>query len=234
MSESRPKLSLAPHSTEARGSESEYVHALRFRWLTRLYDLVVQATTRERAFKRALIRQARIETDQRVLDIGCGTGTLALWIKQTVPQAEVFGVDGDLEMLSIARNKAKRIGAAVHFDQAFSFALPYADREFDRAVSSLFFHHLSWRDKQRTVREIARVLRPGAELHIADWGKATSILMRCLFFLVQAFDGFENTRDNVAGRLPELFEEAGFIEVSVERTFSTMFGTMTLYRAKRR
>ncbi|MDP1692178.1 MAG: methyltransferase domain-containing protein [Burkholderiaceae bacterium] len=213
--------------------EGRYVPALGFHWLTPAYDAVVAATTRERRFKQALMAQARLEPGQRVLDLACGTGTLAVWIKRRHPDADVSGIDGDTNILAIAQRKAKRAGVAIRFDQGLATRLPYADARFDRVFSSLFFHHLSWRDKQRSAREIQRVLRPGGELHVADWGRASGPLMRGAFVAIQLLDGFANTRDNVAGRLVELFQDAGFGEVSQQQTFSTVFGTLALYRAVR-
>jgi ubiquinone/menaquinone biosynthesis C-methylase UbiE len=212
-------------------SESRYVPALRFRWLTPAYDVVVRATTRERTVKRALIAQAKLAAGQRVLDLACGTGTLAIWIKQHCPQASVTGIDGDAHILAIASRKARVAHASVEFDHGLSYRLPYPDAQFDRIVSSLFFHHLSWNDKQRTARELFRVMRPGGELHVADWGRATGPLMRAGFVAVQLLDGFRNTRDNVAGRLVEVFRDAQFAQSSQTRTFSTIFGTLALYRA---
>ena len=95
----------------------------------------------------------------------------------------------------------------------------------------MFFHHLSWQDKLRTARELFRVLRPGGELHIADWGRPTNIVMRGLFLMIQCLDGFATTRDNAAGRLVTLFEQAGFTDVSERETISTIYGTMALYSA---
>ncbi len=211
--------------------DSKYVPALGFRWLTPYYDTVVGVTTRERTFKQALIRQANIEPGQHVLDLACGTGTLSVWIKEAYPQTDVVGVDGDSAVLSLAARKAERAAVSVQFDEAMSYDLPYSDAHFDRVVSSLFFHHLSWEDKGRTVQEIYRILRPGAQLHVADWGKATNIVTRGLFVSIQLLDGFKNTQDNVTGKLIELFEHAGFVEVSQRQTFSTIFGTMALYSA---
>lgn len=213
--------------------DSRYVPALGFHWLTPAYDLVVRMTTRERTFKTALIEQAGIGPRQDVLDLACGTGTLAIWIKQRHPRAEVRGIDGDPRILSIASRKAKEANVAVEFDRGLSFSLPYRDASFDRVLSSLFFHHLSWRDKQRTARELYRVIRPGGGLHVADWGRATGPSMRAAYLAVQVLDGFENTGDNVEGRLVELFRRAGFSEVSERRTFSTVLGTLSLYRAVR-
>lgn len=212
-------------------SDPKYVPALRFRWLTPYYDAVVGATTREGTFKQALIKQARIEADQQVLDLACGTGTLAIWIKQSQPKAHVIGVDGDPEILQLAARKAQIANAAVQFRHALSYDLPYPEAHFDRVVSSLFFHHLTWENKQRTAKELFRVIKPGAELHVADWGRPDNALMRALFLFVQLLDGFRNTQDNVSGKLIELFEQAGFEHVLQRQTFSTIFGTMALYSA---
>jgi ubiquinone/menaquinone biosynthesis C-methylase UbiE len=212
-------------------TEPKYVPALGFHWLTPYYDAVVGTTTRERSFKHALIRQARFEPGQRVLDLASGTGTLAIWIKQYQPQANVTGVDGDPAILSLATHKAQKANVSVQFDRALSYSLPFPAAHFDRVVSSLFFHHLSWKNKERTVQELFRVLKPGAELHVADWGRAGNILMRGLFLFVQLLDGINNTQDNVSGNLVTLFEQARFVDVIQRQTFSTIYGTMALYSA---
>lgn len=217
--------------TMKRTSSDRYVPALGFHWLTRYYDAVVSVTTRERTFKQALIGQADFKPGQRVLDLACGTGTLAIWIKEHQPQADVTGVDGDPAILSLASRKALKAGVSVKFDRALSDSLPYPGAHFDRVVSSLFFHHLSWENKERTVRELFRVLKPGGEIHVADWGRATNALMRGLFIFIQLLDGFKNTQDNVSGKLIILFDQAGFVEVTQRRTFSTVYGTMALYSA---
>jgi ubiquinone/menaquinone biosynthesis C-methylase UbiE len=210
-----------------------YVPALGFHWLTPAYDAVVGVTTRERTFKSALIEQANFQSGQQVLDVACGTGTLAVWIQQRHPGVTVTAIDGDPKILAIAAHKASAAQVSIQFDHGFSFSLPYPDARFDRVVSTLFFHHLSWSDKQRTAAELHRVLRPGGELHVADWGRATGFLMRGAFQAIQLLDGRSNTQDNVEGKLAGLFEDAGFTNVLQTRTFSTVFGTMALYRAAR-
>ena len=220
--------------TDRRERAGRYVPALGFRWLTPVYDLAIRATTRERLFKAALLEQAGVQPGHRVLDLACGTGTLAIRLKQRCPKAEVTALDGDPDVLAIASRKAAAAGADVRFHLGLSFGLPYADGTFDRVLSSLFFHHLSWNDKVRTAREAHRVLRPGGELHVADWGSAKGRASRAAFLLVQLLDGFENTRDNVEGRLPEVFERAGFVRVAQSRAFATPLGTMALYRSAKR
>jgi SAM-dependent methyltransferase len=215
--------------TESRG----YLPALRFRALTRFFDPLVGVAMPERRFKGALVAEADPKPGQRTLDIGCGTGTLALMVKEAEPDAEVFGLDADPEILERARSKAEEEGVEIQLDQGLSTELPYEDGSFDRVLSTLFFHHLTGVDKRRTAAEIGRVLKPGGELHVADWGRPPDPLMRAAITTVRLFDGFEQTRDNVAGALPEIFEEAGLEQPAETRRFRTVFGSLSLYRALR-
>lgn len=213
--------------------QARYVPALGYAWLTRLYDPVVRLTTRERHFKQALLQQARLSSGMEMLDLACGTGTLALMALQQVPGLRMRGLDGDPAILAIAQAKAAQAGAAIPFDQGLSTALPYPEASFDRVLSSLFFHHIGRKDKQQTFAEIARVLKPGGELHVADWGKPTGPFMRGLFYSIQLLDGFSSTRDNVTGQLPELMGAAGLQKVTVHRDINTVYGTLTLYSARK-
>lgn len=210
-----------------------YVPALGFRWLTPAYDFVLRHTTREDTFKQALLAQAGITDDHRVLDLACGTGTLTVAAKQYALGADVTGLDGDPEVLALAHAKAQRAGVSIAFDRGLSHELPYPDGTFDRILCSLFFHHLLRTDKQRTFHEIHRVLKPGGQLHVADWGAAANPLMRAAFVSIQLLDGISNTADNVRGLLPQFMHEAGLADVSETRRFSTVWGTLSLYRASR-
>lgn len=214
-----------------RDRDADYVPALAYHRLTPLYDRVVAATTRERRVKGALIVQAAIRPEHVVLDLASGTGTLALWIKQSVPSVTMVGVDADPAMIAIAATKLRRAGHEVPFNEGFAYDLPYPAGQFDRVVSSLFFHHLAPADKLRAVHEVWRVLKPGGELHVVDWGPATNPIMRGLFVFVQLLDGFTNTRDHAAGRLGTIFEAGGFEQVAMRQRFSTPLGTLALYSA---
>lgn len=223
------------HIQDSSGMKDQrYIPALAYRQLTGIYDPLVRLTTRESTFKSALLRQARLLPNDRVLDLGCGTATLSIAAKQLQPLADVTGLDGDSDILRRARAKAARAGVALRLDEALSHRMPYPDSSFDCVLSSLFFHHLDRDHKCATLEEIRRVLRPGGTLHVADWGKAANAVMRGLFMGVQWLDGFDTTADNVAGRLPELMRDCGFSDVAETTRYSTLFGTLSLYRATRR
>jgi SAM-dependent methyltransferase len=210
-----------------------YLPALRFSALTRLYDPVVRATTREGRFKELLVEQVAPQAGQRILDLGCGTGTLAIQVKRREPRAEVVGLDADPEMLGQAREKADRAGVELELSEGMSDELPFEDESFDRVLSTLFFHHLDPEPKRATAREIARVLRKGGELHVADWGQPSDPVMAAAFLGIRLLDGFENTAENVHGELPAIFEEAGLARAEQTDRLRTVLGTMALYRAER-
>jgi SAM-dependent methyltransferase len=211
---------------------ADYVPALRFRALTGLYDPVVGATTREGEFKRRLLAQAAIEPGHRVLDLACGTGTLAITAKRRTPAADVVGVDGDPEVLARAAEKAGSAGLALELDEGLSTGLPYPDGSFHRVLSTLFFHHLDRDDKRATIAEVRRVLRSGGELHVADWGKPSDPLMAALSWPVRLLDGLAVTRDNFDGSLPSLIADGGFEDVAERDRLRTPFGSIVLLSAR--
>jgi ubiquinone/menaquinone biosynthesis C-methylase UbiE len=210
-----------------------YIPALRYHALTRLYDPAIRLTIREETFKSRLLAQADPAAGNRILDLGCGTGTLALMVKRRQPEARVTGLDADPEILARARAKAEAAELAIELDHGFSTELPYEDASFDLVLSSLFFHHLDRAAKEATAGEIARVLRPGGELHVADWGPPSDPLMWLAFAAIRLGDGLEPTRDNAQGALPEIFTGAGLEGAEETDRLRTMFGIMALYRARK-
>jgi ubiquinone/menaquinone biosynthesis C-methylase UbiE len=212
---------------------ADYLPAVRFNFLTPVFDVFVKGTTRERTFKQKLLDQAQLEAGFDVLDLGSGSGTLALWAKQREPGLRIRGLDGDPAIIAQAERKAARAGAEIPFDEGMSYELPYDDASFDRVLSSLFFHHLILRDKERTIAELARVLRAGGELHVADWGEPRSVPAKLGALAIRKFDGDAPTRDNLAGRLPELFEAGGLVDARERARVAAPLGVVSLYSARR-
>jgi ubiquinone/menaquinone biosynthesis C-methylase UbiE len=214
-------------------SERQFLPALRFERLTPVYDPVVRFTTRERTFKRRLLDQAAIQAGDRVLDVGCGTGTLAIDAKLRQPAADVAGLDADPAVLERARRKAQERGVELELVEGFSDHLPFIERSFDVVLSSLFFHHLERPAKEATGREIVRVLRPGGRVHVADWGAPDGPVTRALSTSIRLFDGDAPTRDNLAGALPGILEDAGLARVRERASFHTAYGRLALLSAER-
>jgi ubiquinone/menaquinone biosynthesis C-methylase UbiE len=210
--------------------EKTYIHALKFQMLNGLYDPLVRLSTREQTVKTA-VANALSGRSGKVLDLACGTGTLAVLIKQRYPSLAVHGVDGDPGMLGRAERKSRDAGVDIAFRHGFADALPFEAGSFDVVVSSLFFHHLSRTGKASAFSEIKRILAPTGELIVADWGRPQNLLMRAAFFPVRLLDGMENTRDNVQGELTPLVRAAGFSRADKLSDFATPLGTISLIRA---
>ncbi len=208
-----------------------YIPALKYHFLTRYYDLVVSLTTREKLFKTLLVKKIAPTSRQRLLDVGCGTGTLTQMLAKRGSDVSITGLDADLNALKQAKAKLVTMSKRVTFEQGFGQELPFETASFDAVVSSLFFHHLDRQQKLKVLKEIRRVLKSGGQLHIADWGEPTSIFQRLLFLIVQSLDGFHTTQDSVDGILPSIIEEAGFSKIENWKSIATSLGTIRLYQA---
>jgi ubiquinone/menaquinone biosynthesis C-methylase UbiE len=178
---------------------------------------------REVGFKRYLVEQMALRPGMCVLDLGCGTGTLTIMIKGSHPDVEVMGLDADPAVLATAQEKAARAGVPVRFELGLATSLPFADSYYDRVVSSLVFHHLTMPHKQLALVEVRRVLRPGGEVHILDFGKPYNLYTRLAAAIMRRF---EETAEQLAGRLPALLAQSGFADVQTVRRFTTVFGPL--------
>jgi ubiquinone/menaquinone biosynthesis C-methylase UbiE len=213
--------------------QTKYIPALRFKWLTPLYDFLINITMPEKKIKKALIETANIPAGIKVLDFGCGTATLTIMAKEMHPEAKVTGVDVDREILDRATEKVKQKKLDIFLLDYDGNQLPFQPNAFDRTVSCLVFHHLDTDTKQKALAEIFRVLNKDGQLHIADFGRSKSWVQRALFNLIRCLDEFKSTDANAKGLLPEMISNAGFENVAIEKRFKTMFGEVQIISAEK-
>ena len=163
-------------------SQREFVPAAGHDVFLPLYDPLVNLMGFDRA-RRNLISGANIEPDHRILDLGCGTGSLVVNLKRQYASAQVVGLDPDPKALRRARTKAVRAAVSVQLDLGLADQLPYKDESFDHVFSSFMFHHLNEPAREKMLVEVLRVLKPGCSFHLVDFiiDDASSGLLDRLF-----------------------------------------------------
>jgi SAM-dependent methyltransferase len=200
--------------------------------LTAVYDPIVAATMRERTFRSLLVARVSAHGQpKRVLDLGTGTGSLAIACQQADRSIAVTGLDPDPKALARARAKASQ-RSAIDWVKGSCLELPFADQSFDAVTCSLMLHHLDSEHKRLALAEALRVLTPGGWLHVADWGAARDPVMWLAFLTIRLLDGFDRTRAHAAGALPGMIEAAGFAEVQAYRRLRTCWGPLELTAAR--
>jgi ubiquinone/menaquinone biosynthesis C-methylase UbiE len=178
--------------------------------------------------RRSLLDQAGLQPHHRVLDVGCGTGSLAVLIKRLYPTVDVTGIDPDPKALARAERKAKRAAVSVRFDRGFADTLAYPDASFDRVFSSLMFHHLARGDRERSLREMLRVLQPGGQLELLDIANPAA---HSHGFLGRLIHSHAQMKDNVEERILELMTGAGFEQAKKVGERGLIFGRVTFFQA---
>ena len=159
----------------------------------RAYDALVWVLTRgnERRFREHIVELVRPSPGESVLDVGCGTGTVAIAAKARVgPGGHVCGIDASPEMVARAQRKAAKAGVDIRFENIGVEQLPFADDSFDVVCSTLMLHHLTDEGLEAGIREIARVLRSGGRYLAVDIGGGKGH-RHCLFGRMRKHASFD-------------------------------------------
>lgn len=211
--------------------KTSFTPALGSARLTRGYDHAIRLLTREQTWRGALLRQVGPRAGETILDVGCGTGTFAIMLKRAAPQARIVAIDPDPQVLAIAAEKASQAGIAIEWRQGFAHDAATVAGRVDKAVSSLVFHQVPLDGKCEGVAAMFAALRPGGEVHIADYARQRSRLMRTLFrSTVQMIDGVADTQPNLDGALEDILashDASAAVPISVIPTFT---GAISLFR----
>ena len=186
-----------------------------------LYDLMIGLLGRRGHQLRASIAdQLKLGPGDRVLDVGSGTGRLAVVLAQRVgPTGSVNGIDPSMEMVTRAMANARRAGVPATFQEAFAQQLPFSDASFDALTCTLALHHVVDHDRPTAVAEMYRVLRPGGTLLIGELQAPSRGRRWPRLHHFWAGDTIEQARD-LTGR-------AGFTDIEYADTNLAWLGTIT-------
>ena len=198
-----------------------------------LYDPVLERLSfgREQRFREKTIAHMGFRPADRILDVGCGTGSLTLQVAAALaPPGSIVGIDAAPRMIAIARRKAAKACSRALFRVGIAEQLDFADRSFDLVVNSMFMHHIDTELKHLTLAEIYRVLRPGGRLVTADIDRPTTPAAKVIGWGARFLLFQKELGDNLRGELPRLMREAGFAQV---RRVEHLYGLVSFFTALR-
>ena len=214
--------------------EKDYTPALGYSFLTPFYDLMVGLLTRENTWRSKIIEYLNPVSGERILDVGCGTGSLILKIKRSVGDVDMHGIDPDSKVLEIARNKLLKHSLSANLHHGF--LTTEASNKlglFSKVVSTLVFHQTPLEEKRNLLESVRLILEKSGTLYIADYGEQRSTLMKILFrCVIQALDGYKDTQANAEGCIPRLLKEVGFVNVIEIEAVPTLTGSISIYTAQ--
>jgi len=209
------------------GKVSEKVAAGSMQGWGKTYDALVGLLTfgQEGKLRRATLELAHITPGERILEVGCGTGTLTLAAKaKTGAGGQVSGIDIAPDMIETAKRKAARAGLEVVFQVARIEEIPFPDGQFDLVLSSLMLHHVPGEEaKRQGMKEVLRVLKPGGRLLIVDVAPPANPHLRGLASLLV---GHGMMAHGVSEFSP-LLEETGFVDIQSGPTSSSFLGYLS-------
>ena len=181
--------------------------------IARVYDLCVP--TEKGRFRQKQINLVALRRGERVLDVGCGTGSLCILAKKQVGEdGKVVGVDLSSEMVKQARKKAQKYNLDIHLTEGSIDRLEFPNDYFDVAISTWMFHHLPVEVKKAGLKEIYRVLKRGGRFLFSDFSKPHYLVG---YIIVPFFIWTDFLRAHILGKIPPYFKEAGFKKVTLKR-----------------
>ena len=195
---------------------------------TSAYDRLLALLTREARWRAALLDRLAPQNGERILDVGCGTGSFAILVKQTAPGATVVGLDPDDEARKIAQAKAGAAGVQIEWQSGFARDAANFG-QFDKVVSSLVFHQVPITEKQTGLAAMFASAKPDGKVIIADYARQSGWLMRQAFKIVQSADGRTNTQPNADGFLEMELEQICGRPVAADWSIDTPTGTISIF-----
>jgi ubiquinone/menaquinone biosynthesis C-methylase UbiE len=174
------------------------------------YDAITQYVVppNETIVRQALIDAIKVKP-RRILDLGCGTGSTTLMLKQAFPEAEVIGLDLSPYMLVRAEDKARTAGLDIVWRHGNAEKTTFKDASFDLVTASLLFHETPDAVSLAILQESFRLLVTGGQVLILDGNQKT---LRQLEWLNDVFEE-PYIREYAAGSIDANMGAAGFAAV---------------------
>jgi ubiquinone/menaquinone biosynthesis C-methylase UbiE len=208
-----------------------FVPALGFHWLTGLYDPMLRVWGAMARMRTSVMHAMELQPGMRILELGSGSGRLAIEIKRQHPDVAIDAIDADTSMVARARKKAAGAGVDIAFREGDMTSLP-DEGSYDRVYSTMVFHHLSPQAKTEALAAARRVLRPGGSFVVADFGRPRDPLQWALFaWIQQPLDGFRNTQPHRDGSYEAAVRDA-FADVKSSAVWKTIAGTIEMFVCK--
>lgn len=195
---------------------------------TSAYDRLLGLLTREKKWRTALLELLDPRAGERILDVGSGTGSFAILVKQAQPGAVVEGIDPDPEVRAIAAAKASASGADILWHAGFARDASSLG-QFDKVVASLVFHQVSMDGKISGLAAMYAATKPGGTMIVADYARQASWLMRQGFKIVQSADGRINTQPHADGFLEAELLQLWGRSVAADWSLNTPTGTISMF-----
>lgn len=186
------------------------------------YDSYMRKMTlgREKALREMTINLAQVKPGDRVLEVGCGTGTLTLAAKrQAGPTGQVYGIDIIPGMIEISKQKAEQSNLDVTFQLGSIDDIPFPENTFDVVMCSFMIFHMSDAVRNKGIAEIYRVLKPQGKLMVLDVALPVKPFSRALLKVILGFI----LKHDLKELIPPM-EEAGFSNIEVAQAKYRLLG----------
>ena len=177
------------------------------------YDSLMKRMTfgRERELRETTVNLAGVKPGDRVLEVGCGTGTLTLTAKRrTGPSGNVFGIDVIPLMIELSQRKAAQAGEEITFQLGSIDDIPFPANTFDVVMCSFMIFHMADETRRKGLVEINRVLKPQARLLVLDVATPTRPLLKTFMKLISGGELPPDLR-----QLQPSLESSGFSDVAI-------------------
>lgn len=190
--------------------QKEYIRPLRFASSPWMYGIFLSLSRLGKKFKKTIFETIPLIGTEKVLDIGCGDGTLVFTALEKFPELDITGIDPDDFMIEACKKEAKERNFNTLFIRGYADVLPFEDNSVDGSYITLVLHHMGKEDKRKALQEVHRVLRKGGKLTIADFRKIPMPFIAHFF----VFEQYEHLRENFEGLVHILAKEIGFSFIS--------------------